>query len=130
MAVSSAFDRDHVHPDEAARARVETLAMLLDSAVRLPGTNISFGADALLNIIPGLGTIAAQLLSTWIIIEARRLGAPTPLLLRMLANVGIDSLVSAVPVLGWIGDVFFRANWRNVALLRHHLNGGGQRTYR
>jgi hypothetical protein len=103
------------------RARVELLATLLDSAVRIPGTRITFGADALLNLVPGLGTVVAQALSAWILVEARRLGVPAPVLLRMLANLGFDTLVSAVPVLGWVGDVFFRANRRNVDLIRRHL---------
>jgi hypothetical protein len=106
------------------RARIELLATLLDSAVRIPGTRITFGADALLNLIPGVGTVAAQALSAWILVEARSLGVPTPVLLRMLANLGFDTLVSAVPVLGWAGDVVFRANRRNVALIRRHLAEG------
>jgi len=105
-------------------ARVEMLATLLDSAVRIPGTRITFGADAVLNLVPGLGTLAAQALSAWIVVEARRLGVPTPVLLRMIANLGFDTLVSAVPVLGWVGDVFFRANRRNVALIRRHCASG------
>jgi hypothetical protein len=116
-----AFDRGF--DDDAARARLETVATLLDAAVRVPGTRVRFGADAVLNLIPGLGTLAAQALSAWIILEARRLGVPTSLLLQMIVNLGIDSVVSSVPVVGWVADVLFKANRRNVDLLRRHLDG-------
>ncbi|WP_376087192.1 DUF4112 domain-containing protein [Roseomonas sp. CCTCC AB2023176] len=102
-------------------ARVERLARLLDSAVRIPFTPIRFGADAALNVIPGLGTAATIAMSAWIIWEAHRLGVPKATLLRMAANVGLDSLVSAVPVLGWVGDVFLRSNLRNLRLLKDHV---------
>ena len=107
---------------DAARERLEALARTLDSAVRIPGTSIRIGADAALNLIPGLGTLAAKGLAGYLIWEARRLGVPTRTLLRMVGNVGLDAAISAVPVLGWFGDVFWRANARNIALLRDHLD--------
>lgn len=105
-----------------ARVRLEALARLLDSALRVPGTNVRFGADAVLNLIPGVGTLTAQGLSAYLIWEARRLGAPTGTLLRMAGNVGVDFVISAIPVVGWVSDVFYKANLRNMALLREHLD--------
>jgi hypothetical protein len=110
--------------EEAARARLEAIARLLDSKWRFPGTGIRFGADAVLNLLPGAGLLAAKGVSAYLIWEARRLGVPFPTLLRMVGNVGLDALISAVPVAGWVGDVFFRANLRNMALLREHLDRG------
>ena len=104
------------------RSRLDALSRLLDSAVRVPGTNIRFGADALLNLIPGVGLLTSKGMSAYLIWEARRLGAPTGTLLRMVGNVGVDFAISAVPVVGWVGDVFFRSNLRNMALLRDHLD--------
>ncbi len=104
------------------RARLDTLARFLDSAIRVPGTNIRFGADALLNLIPGVGTLTSKGMSAYLIWEARRLGVPMPILLRMAGNVGVDFVISAVPVVGWVGDVFFRSNLRNMALLRRHID--------
>lgn len=106
---------------DMARDRLDTLARLLDSAVRVPGTNVRVGADALLNLVPGVGTLASKGLSSYLIWEARRLGVPTGLLLRMVGNVGVDLVLSAIPVVGWLGDVFYRSNERNMALLRAHL---------
>jgi hypothetical protein len=107
---------------DGTRPRLDTLARFLDSAVRVPGTNIRFGADALLNLIPGVGTLTSKGLSAYLIWEARRLGVPMPTLLRMAGNVGVDFVISVVPVVGWVGDVFFRSNLRNMALLRRHLD--------
>ncbi len=108
-------------PEEGARARLEAIARVLDSRWRVPGTGIRFGADAVVNLIPGLGLAAAKGVPAYLIWEARRLGVPTKTLLRMVGNLGLDAAISAVPLAGWVGDVFFRANLRNVALLREHL---------
>lgn len=108
-------------------ARLDALARLLDAAVRIPGTNIRIGADALLNLAPGVGTLVAKGLSSYLILEARRLGVPTGTLLRMAGNVAIDFAISVVPVVGWFGDAFFRANQRNIELLRAHLAQGATR---
>jgi hypothetical protein len=104
------------------RSRLDTLARFLDSAVRVPGTSIRFGADALMNLIPGVGMLTSKGMSAYLIWEARRLGVPTGTLLRMVGNVGIDFAISAVPVVGWVGDMFFRSNLRNMALLHDHLD--------
>jgi hypothetical protein len=105
-----------------ARTRLGTLARFLDSAIRVPGTNIRFGADALLNLVPGVGTLASKGMSAYLIWEARRLGVPMSTLLRMMGNVGVDFVISAVPLVGWVGDVFYRSNLRNMDLLRDHLD--------
>ncbi|HYF07378.1 MAG TPA: DUF4112 domain-containing protein [Acetobacteraceae bacterium] len=119
-------DRGTTHWDAerevGARARLEAIARILDSRWRVPGTSIRFGADAVLNLLPGLGFVASKGLSAYLILEARRLGVPTSTLVRMIGNVGLDALISAVPLAGWAADVFFRANLRNMALLREHLN--------
>jgi hypothetical protein len=108
-------------PHRDALDRLDALARLLDSAVRVPGTNIRFGADAVLNLIPGVGLLTSKGLSAYLIWEAHRLGIPASTLTRMIGNLGVDFVISSVPILGWIGDVFYRANRRNIALLREHL---------
>jgi hypothetical protein len=107
--------------DVGSPARLEAIADLLDSRWRIPGTSIRFGADALLSLLPGLGPVVSTVISGYLIWEARRLGVSTGTVLRMIGNVGLDGLISAVPVAGAVGDVFFRANRRNMALLRRHL---------
>ncbi len=106
---------------DAARERVEMLARLMDCALRIPGTNIRFGADAALGLLPGVGNLATTLVSAFIVYEARRLGVSRLTMLRMAGNVGLDALISAVPLAGNVADVFFRANRRNAQLLRQHF---------
>ena len=93
------------------------LARILDNAIRIPGTQIRLGLDALLGLIPGAGDAAGALLSSYIILAAARQGAPRAVLLRMIGNVAIDSAIGAIPVLGDIFDVAFKSNARNAALL-------------
>ena len=124
--VSSAALAERAGREEAARVRLEAIARLLDSRWRVPGTGVRFGADAVLNVLPGVGLIAAKAVSAYLIWEARRLGVPTGTLLRMVGNVALDAVISAVPLAGWVGDVFWRANLRNVALLREHLDRQGR----
>jgi len=104
------------------RVRLDALARFLDSAIRVPGTNVRFGADALLNLLPGIGPLTSKGMSAYLIWEARCLGVPTRTLVRMVGNVGLDFVISAVPIVGWVGDVFFRSNLRNMVLLREHLD--------
>lgn len=108
-------------PNLRSHARLQAIADLLDSRWRIPGTGIRFGADALLSLLPGLGPVVSTAVSGYLIWEARRLGVSTGTVLRMIGNVGLDGLISAVPVAGTVSDVFFRANRRNMALLRRHL---------
>lgn len=106
---------------EAALARLDRLAWMLDSALRVPGTSIRFGADAASNLLPGIGPLVSKGVSAWLILEAARLGVPRPVLLRMAGNIALDAAIGAVPLLGWTADIFLRANRRNMALLRDHL---------
>lgn len=110
---------------DRARRRLDALSRTMDSAFAIPGTKLRFGADALLNLIPGLGFLLSKGIAAYLVWEARRLGAPAPVLARMLGNLGVDAVLSAIPVLGWVADGFFRANDRNMALLRAHLARDG-----
>lgn len=105
----------------AALARIDALAQFMDSAFVLPGTNVRFGADALIGLVPGIGDLITTAVASYIVVEARRIGAPKHVIARMWGNVAIDGVVGAVPFLGDIFDVAFRANRRNLALLRRHL---------
>ena len=103
-------------------ARLDALATLLDTAFVVPGTNIRFGVDALIGLVPGIGDAITTLLALYVVREARELGAPRFLILRMLGNVAIDGLFGAVPLVGDAFDVAWRANRRNIKLLRDHLD--------
>ncbi|MDF1719933.1 MAG: DUF4112 domain-containing protein [Minwuia sp.] len=102
--------------------RLESLAEWLDNRFRIPGTQIRFGLDSLFGILPGVGDGLMLVPSVYVILRARRLGAPISLILRMLINVLLDFVVGLVPVLGDVFDIFFRANTSNVDLLRDYLS--------
>jgi hypothetical protein len=109
----------------AALDRLDMLATVFDTAVLIPGTNIRFGAEAVLRLIPGIGDVAASALSFYLLYEASRLGVPKWLMVRMAANVILEGAVGTVPVAGDAFDIYFRANRRNVALLRKHFRRDG-----
>ena len=109
----------------AAIERLDKLARLFDTAFLLPGTNIRFGIESVMRLVPGIGDAAASALSCWLLYEAHRLDVPKPVFARMVTNVAIEGVVGAVPLIGDLFDVAFRANRRNVQLLREHFEREG-----
>jgi hypothetical protein len=107
---------------EQRLARLEAIAKLLDIAFILPGTNIRYGIDGLIGLIPVVGDIITTAISLWLVREARALGAPWHVTARMLGNVALDGVVGMVPFAGDAFDVMFRANMRNVRMLRRWLD--------
>lgn len=103
-------------------ARLEALAKLLDVAFIVPGTKVRYGIDGIIGLIPIIGDIITTAISLWLVREARALGAPWHITARMLGNVALDGAVGLVPVVGDAFDVMFRANIRNVRLLRRWLD--------
>jgi len=100
---------------------VAKFAYWLDAGIRIPGTNLRFGLDPILGLIPGAGDAAGAVLAGWILVEAIRLGASRATVIRIAGNVALDAAVGAVPLIGDIFDFAWKANLRNVALLERHL---------
>jgi hypothetical protein len=107
---------------EQRLARFEALAKLLDIAFILPGTKIRYGIDGIIRLIPVIGDLFATAFALWLVREARALGAPWHVTARMLGNVAVDGVVGMVPFAGDAFDVLFRANMRNVRLLRRWMD--------
>ena len=101
-------------------ADVEALARWMDYAFTLPG-GFRFGMAGIIGLIPGIGDIFDALLSLYIVVRAVQLKTPPVVIARMLVNVGIEALAGAVPFIGNLFDVVFKANRRNYQLLRRHL---------
>ena len=101
----------------AARERLHWVAWLLDSSIPIPGTTFTVGLDAVIGLVPVLGDLIGVLLSTYILGEAARLGAPRSLLMRMSFNVAVEGVVGMIPVLGDAFDAAWKANQKNVRLL-------------
>ncbi|WP_435332656.1 DUF4112 domain-containing protein [Haloarchaeobius sp. TZWWS8] len=106
------------HP---AVRRAELVAWLLDESIRIPGTDRRIGLDPVLGLVPGLGDAAATALSLYVIVEAWRAGVSKPTIGRMVANVAVDAGIGAIPVIGDLFDAAWKANEKNVDLLKRSL---------
>lgn len=100
-------------------ARLRSIAWLLDNSIPLPG-GYRIGIESVIGLIPGIGDAVGAVLSAYIVNEARALGAPRSVLLRMTGNIIIESVIGAVPVVGDLFDMGFKANTRNLALLERY----------
>lgn len=110
-----------VVPDSARLQRIERLAYLMDESITIPGTGQRIGIEAIVGLIPGLGDLATAMVSLYIIGEAQKLGVPKKIISKMIWNVAVDTVVGAVPGAGDIFDAFWKANRKNVALVRKHF---------
>lgn len=101
--------------------RLAAIARLMDTAIRIPGTGIRFGADSVLGLVPLVGDAGGALVGLYIVNEARRLGLPPAKLARMLGNVAADSILGSVPLAGDVFDLFFKSHRRNLHLILDHF---------
>ena len=112
-----------------ALAEVQALAWLLDESIRVPFTGgRRFGLDALIGFVPGVGDLASGAIGLLVIWRAPRLGLPRIVVARMLANSALDFVVGLVPIAGDAFDLWFKANSRNLALMRRHVVEPGSST--
>ena len=109
-------------PSPIPLADLDLLADILDARWQVPGTSIRFGADALFGLVPVLGDVATGIASIYIVMRAREHGATKGLIARMVGNIALDTVVGSIPILGSIFDVYFKANKRNIRLLKRHLD--------
>lgn len=111
------------NPDREQLMKVaDLLAQVLDTTVKIPGTNLYLGLDPLLGLVPGVGDAIANLLGTIILGLASRLRLPRIVLARMSLNLLINGTLGAVPIFGDLFSVWFRSHARNAALLREAAN--------
>lgn len=103
-------------------------ARVFDSAFRIPGTQIRFGIDPILGLVPGVGDLASPVLSLFMIWQGARLRVPKIVLMRMVFNAMIDALSGVVPVLGDLFDFGWKATEWNMALLERHAMPGQRAT--
>ncbi|HKJ65806.1 MAG TPA: DUF4112 domain-containing protein [Desulfopila sp.] len=120
-------EEDHIHASSRRLQRLRRLSRLLDSAIPLPG-GYRIGLDGIIGLIPGVGDIAGGAASSYIIIEAARLGASTATLLRMAFNVLFESVIGLIPFIGDLFDFVWKANEKNLSLLEKQLQQGKARS--
>ncbi len=103
---------------------VELLARWMDSVFEIPGTGVRFGFDSIVGLVPGLGDMITSVVSLYILQVASRRGVPRITLVRMAGNIAVDYALGSVPVVGDVFDVYWKANLKNVELLRRHALSG------
>ncbi len=107
---------------------MKALARIMDNVFVIPGTNIRFGLDPIIGLIPGFGDTAGAAISTMLLIQGARTGVPKIVLARMALNVLINTAIGAVPVAGDAFSVYFKSNVRNLALLQSHASAARRST--
>lgn len=107
---------------ERLRKKLGRLAWFLDSSIPIPGTQVRFGLDGLIGLIPGIGDTAGAIVSSYILAEAAQMGAPKSVLFKMAFNIALDAILGTVPILGDFLDFVWKANQRNVLLLNEFLD--------
>lgn len=101
--------------------RLDRLAHRMDTLFTIPGTSIRVGLDTILGLVPGIGDTATAIPAGYIVYRAHRMGMPRIKLARMGVNAGIDWLVGSIPLVGDLFDLGFKANRRNVRMIRAHF---------
>ena len=110
--------------DAPAIQWVEQIARLMDSRFTIPGTKIRFGIDPILSLLPVFGDLVTFIVSGMLIYTMRNHGASRNVAIKMILNATLDALIGAIPILGTVFDVFYRANDRNIKLLKEHYFEG------
>lgn len=107
---------------QSVRQRIEAMEKVLERMFVIPGINKPVGLDVILDLVPGIGTISAAALGSYIAWEARNLGMSKWQVARMAGNIGFDMLLGLIPWIGAIPDLFFQSNTRNVRIIKRHLD--------
>jgi len=114
----------------ASNEHLDYVAALLDDMFRIPGTQIRFGLDALIGWVPGIGDAMTGVASFLIVFASWRRGAKAVTLVRMAANVLLETAIGAIPVAGDVFHVVWKANRRNYRLLLREREQPGAQTRR
>jgi hypothetical protein len=131
MSTAGRVDRSLIRPSQAEPASdLDALARWMDSAFTVPGTRFRFGLDALMGLLPGVGDVAAAAASLYILSRAQGLGATRATTVRMAFNLLLDLAIGAIPIVGDVFDAYWKANLKNVELLRRHAHASGNEVRR
>ena len=116
---------EHGAADAASAAailkRLRTIAWAVDGVFRVPGTRFRFGLNSVIGLTPAAGDVMLAGISLYIVNEARKLGLPKEKIARMVANIGVEAAAGAVPLIGTLFDMGYKANLRNIAIIEEHL---------
>lgn len=107
-----------------ALSQLSMMAKLMDAQFKIPGTDIRFGLDALIGLVPGAGDLTTFGISSYMLWVMVKNGASGFVLARMIMNVLIDTLFGSIPILGDVFDVAFKSNLKNMKLMQEHYVEG------
>lgn len=96
----------------------------MDSQFRLPGTNFRFGLDPILNLVPVLGDVSGFVISSALLLSMVKHGVSRKVVIIMVLNILVDAIIGGIPLIGQIFDFYFKANSRNLKLLKEHYEEG------
>ena len=99
---------------------LEEMVKLMDSKFRIPGTSFRFGVDPVLGLLPGIGDLASFAISGSLVLYMLRFGVSRKVVALMLLNIFLDATIGSIPIIGHIFDFYYKANTRNINLLREH----------
>ncbi len=122
------YGRSPARAGTASQADMEALAWLLDNSIPIPGTSRRIGLDAVIGLVPGLGDVVSGGLGILVVARAVQLGLPGVVIARMLVNVALDFVIGSIPVIGDAFDLWFKANARNIGLVRRYTLAPGSST--
>jgi hypothetical protein len=103
---------------------VERISRLLDSQFVIPGTNVKFGIDPILSLIPVVGDFITYMISAALIYTMHNEGASRKVVIKMMLNSTLDAAIGTIPIVGTFFDIFYRSNEKNLRLLREHYMEG------
>lgn len=106
---------------------IDKVTRVMDSRFRIPGTRFRFGLDPILGLVPGLGDATSLTISGVLIYYMYKYGASRKLLILMAGNVILDAVIGSIPIIGQIFDFAYKANEKNVKMLRRHYQEGKYR---
>lgn len=104
--------------------RIRMMAELMDNKFRIPGTSVRFGVDPILSLIPVAGSMISYVIAAYLVVEMVIAGASGKVVVKMILNILLDAILGAIPFIGVIPDIFYRANIRNFKLLQEHYAEG------
>ena len=106
----------------SVRRRLEAVEAVLERIFVVPGINRPIGLDSIVGLVPVLGDIVTASMGAWLVWEARNLGMSKFQLARMAGNVGVDTALGAIPLVGDLFDFVFRSNSRNLRIVKRFLD--------
>jgi hypothetical protein len=107
---------------QSVRQRVEALEQLLERSFHIPGTKVPVGLDSIIGLVPVLGDLVTAAMGAYIVWEGRNLGMSKFQLVRMTANIGVDTALGAIPFVGDAFDFIWRSNSKNLRIIKRHLD--------